>query len=137
MLKGTKIYINEDCPKEIIEQRKQLIKHMKNATEKGYMLHYNKLFINEQLWSLEQLERSTRMIKETLKYRQMDFMKWKITVLKRFKMNLAAQKTNKEEKTLKDSYNDLSNENDIDGCRKEIFKNPKIGKNKVRSKKMK
>lgn len=60
MLKNTKGYINEDYPREIMDQRKQLVKHMKDAREKGYRadIHYGKLQINSDLWELEQMERN-------------------------------------------------------------------------------
>ena len=34
-LKGTAIYINEDFPKEVLDQRRELVKHMKAEREQG------------------------------------------------------------------------------------------------------
>lgn len=57
-LKGTNIYINEDFPKEIMEQRKQLLKYSKVARDKGCRtkIIYNKLYINDKLYTLSELE---------------------------------------------------------------------------------
>ena len=48
-LKGTKIYINKDFPKEVLDQRRELVKYMKAAKERGQNanLAYNKLKVDE------------------------------------------------------------------------------------------
>lgn len=48
VLKGTEIWIDEDYPKEVQEERRRLIPHMKEARERGYraQLRYNKLIVN-------------------------------------------------------------------------------------------
>ncbi|GLV44750.1 hypothetical protein CBL_05217 [Carabus blaptoides fortunei] len=57
-LQGTEIYINEDFPKEIQNQRRELIKYMKTARAQGHevTLLYKKLKINDKIYTLEQLE---------------------------------------------------------------------------------
>lgn len=51
-LKGTEIWIDEDYPKEVQEERRQLIPIMKTAREQGQkaQLRYNKLIINNELY---------------------------------------------------------------------------------------
>lgn len=57
-LKGTKVYIDKDYPKDILEQRKQLIRYMKQARESGAKVKIidNKLMINDNVYSLKELE---------------------------------------------------------------------------------
>ncbi|XP_072380822.1 uncharacterized protein [Diabrotica undecimpunctata] len=57
-LRGTKIYINEDFPKKILQERKHLLQLMKMVRQEGHTaaLKYNKLWINGEPFSLEQLE---------------------------------------------------------------------------------
>lgn len=52
-LKGTDIWIDQDYPKEILEQRKELIPKLKEAREKGNKatLKYNKLIINGKVYN--------------------------------------------------------------------------------------
>lgn len=56
-LKGTKIFISEDFPKDIQEQRRILTRHMKDAREKGHKvkLYYNTLKIDEGMYNVESL----------------------------------------------------------------------------------
>ncbi|CAH1107522.1 unnamed protein product [Psylliodes chrysocephalus] len=51
-LKGTNIWIDEDYPKEVQEERRKLIIKMKEARNKGHkaQLRYNKLIINDELY---------------------------------------------------------------------------------------
>jgi len=56
-LKGTEIYINEDFPKEVLDQRRELVKYMKAARERGQNanLAYNKLKVDGSIYTLDQL----------------------------------------------------------------------------------
>ena len=47
-LRGTELYVNEDCAKEVQKQTKDLVKFMKITREQGHegMLMYNNLKIN-------------------------------------------------------------------------------------------
>ncbi|KAK4884065.1 hypothetical protein RN001_000336 [Aquatica leii] len=56
-LKGTKIYITEDFPKKIQEERKFLIEKMKEARQEGNRAYvvYNKLIINSTSYKVQQL----------------------------------------------------------------------------------
>ncbi|GLV46102.1 hypothetical protein CBL_10762 [Carabus blaptoides fortunei] len=67
-LKGTEIYINEDFPKEIQNQRRELIKYMKTARTQGHevTLLYNKLKINDKIYTLEQFEEDEEVVGEAL-----------------------------------------------------------------------
>lgn len=58
-LKGTSIGIDEDYPKNIQEERKSLIPHMKEARNRGYraFLRYNKLIVDNKVYRMEDLER--------------------------------------------------------------------------------
>ncbi|CAH1112578.1 unnamed protein product [Psylliodes chrysocephalus] len=51
-LKGTNIWIDEDYPKEVQEERRKLIIKIKEARNKGHkaQLRYNKLIINDELY---------------------------------------------------------------------------------------
>lgn len=57
MLKGTDIWIDEDFPKKVQEERKVLIQQMKEARKKGYrtQLRYNKLIINGTVYEAKDL----------------------------------------------------------------------------------
>lgn len=50
-LKGTEIWIDEDYPKNIQEERKLLIPQMKEARQRGYKayIRYNKLIVNNEV----------------------------------------------------------------------------------------
>ncbi|GLV41713.1 hypothetical protein CBL_20466 [Carabus blaptoides fortunei] len=67
-LKRTEIYINGDFPKEIQNQRRELIKYMKTARAQGHevTLLYNKLKINDEIYTLEQLEEYVEVVGEAL-----------------------------------------------------------------------
>lgn len=56
-LKGTDIWIDEDYPKEVQEERRRLIPEMKEARNKGYsaQMKYNKLIINNEVYQAENL----------------------------------------------------------------------------------
>ena len=56
-LKGTEIYISEDFPKEVLDQRRELVKYMKAARERGQNanLAYNKLKVDGSIYTLDQL----------------------------------------------------------------------------------
>lgn len=66
-LKGSKIWINEDYPKEIQEERKQLIPRMKEARQKGCMaqIKYNKLVINNEIFGAEDRDNITQYLANT------------------------------------------------------------------------
>lgn len=51
-LKGTEIWIDQDYPKEVQKERKELIPQLIEARQKGYMaqLRYNKLIINKEVF---------------------------------------------------------------------------------------
>lgn len=57
-LKGTNIWLEEDYTKEIIEERKKLIPHLKEARKEGHkaVLKYNKLIINDTVYEAKKLE---------------------------------------------------------------------------------
>uniref|UniRef100_A0A1Y1K306 Uncharacterized protein n=1 Tax=Photinus pyralis TaxID=7054 RepID=A0A1Y1K306_PHOPY len=59
-LKGSNIWIDEDYSREILEERKMLIPHMKEAKQKGYktQMKYNKLIINGEMYGIEELSSS-------------------------------------------------------------------------------
>lgn len=52
LLKGTDVWIDEDYPKEVQEERRRLIPQMKEAREKGYraQVRYNKLIVNGEIY---------------------------------------------------------------------------------------
>lgn len=54
-LRGTDIWIEEDYTKEVQEERKLLIPHLKEARQKGYnaRLRYNKLIINKEVFTIQ------------------------------------------------------------------------------------
>lgn len=56
-LKGSDIWISEDYTKQVQQQRKILIGHMKEARSKGYRanISYNKLIINGEYYNTEQV----------------------------------------------------------------------------------
>lgn len=57
VLKGTDIWLDEDYSKEILEERKLLIPHMKEARKKGCRayLRYNKLIVNNEVFQCKDL----------------------------------------------------------------------------------
>lgn len=57
-LKGTDIWIDEDYPREVQEERRRLMPRMKEARENGCkaIVKYNKLIINGEVHTAEQLE---------------------------------------------------------------------------------
>lgn len=57
-LKGTEIWIDEDFPKNIQEERRTLIPQLKSARNKGYRaeLKYNKLIIDGEIYGAEKGE---------------------------------------------------------------------------------
>lgn len=59
VLKGTEIWIDEDYPKEVQEERRRLIPHMKEARERGYraQLRYNKLIVNGVIYRADEVEK--------------------------------------------------------------------------------
>ena len=65
-LRGTEIYINEDYPKEVQKQRRDLVKFMRTAREQGHeaTLIYNKLRISGRIYTLEQLGEDEQTRKE-------------------------------------------------------------------------
>ena len=58
-LAGSKIYIDEDFPRNIREERKQLIPYIKQARNEGHrtFLQINKIKINNRLMSLEEIQK--------------------------------------------------------------------------------
>lgn len=54
-LKGSEIWIDEDYPKDILEERKLLIPKLKEARNKGHraQLRYNKLIINGEVCDID------------------------------------------------------------------------------------
>lgn len=60
-LKGSDIWISEDYSKQVQEQRKLLVPHMKEARTKGNkaILRHNKLIINDESYTIEQIEKQT------------------------------------------------------------------------------
>lgn len=66
-LRGTKWSISEDYPKEVQIQRKQLLKHMKMARNKGHraLVIYDKVVIDGEQYTLDDIERGEmKQIKE-------------------------------------------------------------------------
>lgn len=65
-LKGTDIWIDEDYTKEVVEERKMLIPHMKEARNKGHraQLKYNKLIINDEIYRANDFTNKEELIKE-------------------------------------------------------------------------
>lgn len=59
VLKGTEIWIDEDYPKDVQEERRRLIPRMKEAREKGYraQLRYNKLIVNGGVYRADEMEK--------------------------------------------------------------------------------
>lgn len=62
-LKGTDIWIDEDYPKEIIEERKLLFPKLKEARQKGYkaFIKYNKLVVNGTIYESTGTEKDQTM----------------------------------------------------------------------------
>lgn len=60
-LKGSDIWINEDYPREIQEERRKLFPKLKQAREKGYRAHirYNKLIIDNKASESEDMRRDS------------------------------------------------------------------------------
>lgn len=58
-LKGSDIWIDEDYPKQVQEERRRLIPHMKEARERGYRarLRYNKLIVNGVIYRADKMEK--------------------------------------------------------------------------------
>ncbi|KAK4875437.1 hypothetical protein RN001_011859 [Aquatica leii] len=58
-LKGTDIWIDEDYPKEVQDERRRLIPYMKEARNKGYkaLIRYDKLIINNETYRTKDLEK--------------------------------------------------------------------------------
>ncbi|KAK4884836.1 hypothetical protein RN001_001107 [Aquatica leii] len=58
-LRGTDIWIDEDYPKEVQEERRRLIPYMKEARNKGYkaLIRYDKLIINNETYRTKDLEK--------------------------------------------------------------------------------
>lgn len=56
-LKGTKIFLSDDYPKDIQNQRKILIQHMKEAKDQGHRvkLNYNTLIIDGRIYTAENI----------------------------------------------------------------------------------
>ncbi|KAB0799267.1 hypothetical protein PPYR_07147 [Photinus pyralis] len=56
-LKGTNIYIHEDFPKHVLEERKVLATHLRTARESGHRayLKYNKLIVNGEEYGVEDI----------------------------------------------------------------------------------
>ncbi|KAF2886635.1 hypothetical protein ILUMI_19538 [Ignelater luminosus] len=57
-LKRTNIWIDEDCPKDVIEERKALIPQLKKARQRECKasIKYNKLIINNEVYQEEDIE---------------------------------------------------------------------------------
>lgn len=57
-LKGTKIWINEDYPRDVRVERKMLVHQMKEARNKGCraQIRYNKLIINDEVYTAGDIE---------------------------------------------------------------------------------
>lgn len=72
-LKGTDIWIDEDYPKNIQEERRELIQKMKEARNKGdtAILRYNKLIINNETYRKQRKEEQeqTSGVKRTVEVR--------------------------------------------------------------------
>lgn len=66
LLKGTDIWIDEDYPKEIQEERRILITQMKEAREKGHkaQVKYNKLIVDGEVYRANELESKVRTEEE-------------------------------------------------------------------------
>ena len=62
----TEIFVNEDYTKEVQKQRKDLVKFMKIAKERGHeaTLMYNNLKINGRMYTLEQFDEEEQARKE-------------------------------------------------------------------------
>lgn len=56
-LKGTQIFITEDFPKHVLEERKVLSNHLKKAREIGHraFMKYNKLIVNGEEYGVENI----------------------------------------------------------------------------------
>lgn len=57
-LRGTNIYMDEDYSRDIQKQRKELLKYMKEFRAEGHtaVVRYNKIIINGDTYSLEQIK---------------------------------------------------------------------------------
>lgn len=75
-LKGTDIWVDEDYPKNIQEERRELIQKMKEARNKGEtaILRYNKLIINNEIYKKQRKEKQeqTPAVKRTVGERSPD-----------------------------------------------------------------
>ena len=58
MLKGTKIWVDEDFTKVVQNERRMLIPHLIRARQQGFkaVLKYNKIIINDEIYSSQDLE---------------------------------------------------------------------------------
>lgn len=75
-LKGTDIWVDEDYPKNIQEERRELIQKMKEARNKGEtaILRYNKLIINNEIYKKQRKveQEQTPGVKRTVGERSPD-----------------------------------------------------------------
>lgn len=65
-LKNTKVWITDDYPKTILEERKELLKYMIKAREEGCRANitYNKVIINGESYTVEQITQLQRQREE-------------------------------------------------------------------------
>uniref|UniRef100_A0A1Y1KNT7 L1 transposable element RRM domain-containing protein n=2 Tax=Photinus pyralis TaxID=7054 RepID=A0A1Y1KNT7_PHOPY len=90
-LKGTQIYITEDFPKHVMEERKVLSKHLKKAREMGHraFMKYNKLIVNGEEYGVEDIfEESSNEIPEQ------DATKKGRTISQRSPQSVVSKRTN-------------------------------------------
>lgn len=65
-LKNARVWIADDYPKTILEERKELLKHMKKAREEGCRANiiYNKVIIDGESYTVEQITQLQRQREE-------------------------------------------------------------------------